>query len=429
LFQRYGVIRVSTLDELAATLLVMTHAKRCAAGGLAAMHDSGGEREMTVDLASDIGVPYAAIEEATRLRLAQHLDPGLDPVNPLDAWGTGADYESQFAACMTALVEDPASAAGVLFADVRDDYYLATGYAAAMRRVAEQSAKPIFVATNYSLVQHERIALALTEAGVPVLDGTREALRAVRHAFDYRDFRALPAVGALPVIDAAVHAHWHERLSGEGVLGEHEALALLADYGIPTAPRRRVDTRDAAIRAAEALGYPVVLKTAVAGIAHKTEAGGVRLSLGDPAAVAAAYDEMACRLGSAVLVERMVPAGIEIAVGAVNDAQFGPYVMVAAGGVLMELLADRVVALAPVDVAAAHRLIAGLKVSRLLRGWRGAAAADVDALADCVARVSMIAAVQRDTIAEIDVNPVIAGSDGCIAVDALIVRRQMRRGR
>jgi acyl-CoA synthetase (NDP forming) len=119
----------------------------------------------------------------------------------------------------------------------------------------------------------------------------------------------------------------------------------------------------------------------------------------------------------------MAAPGIEIAIGAINDPQFGPYVMVAAGGVLIELLADRAVALAPIDITAAHRLIAGLKVHRLLSGWRGARPADIDALAECIARVSVIAAEHRDSIAEIDVNPVIVGPAGCVAVDALIVRR------
>jgi acetate---CoA ligase (ADP-forming) len=422
LFRRYGVTRVATLDELAATLLLLTHPKRPAKGGLAAMHDSGGEREMTVDLASEVGVPYAEIGAPTQARLAQHLDPGLDPVNPLDAWGTGADYQNQFAACMTALLDDPASALGVLFADIRDDYYLATGYAAAMRRAAEQSAKPIAIATNYSLVHHERIALELTDAGIPVLDGTREALLAVRHALEYRDFRAQPPPGTLPTIAAAAHARWRKRLNEDAPFGEHTALDLLADYGITTVLRRHVVSRDAAIEAAETLGYPVALKTAAPDIAHKTEAGGVHLALRNEAAVAAAYDSIACRLGPAVLVECMATQGIEIAIGAINDPQFGPYVMVAAGGVLIELLADRALALAPIDVAAAHRLIAPLKVHRLLSGWRGAPPADIDALAECIARVSVIAAEHRDSIAEIDVNPVIVAPSGCIAVDALIVR-------
>lgn len=403
-FRRYGVIRVETLDEMAATLLMLSHPKPLGRGALAAVHDSGGEREMVADIASDIGVPYAEISEATRATLAKSLDPGLDPVNPLDAWGTGADYQSQFENCMTALLDDPASALGVLFVDVRDGYYLSEGYAAAMRRVAERCGKPLCIATNYSMVLHEKLALEMTEAGIPVLDGTREALLAVRHALYFRDFRlaAILPVGAKPQSDK-------------------DALDLLAEYGICTTARCVVQTRDAALEAANAMGYPVVLKTAEPHIAHKTEVRGVHLHLRDEAAVAAAYDDVASRLGRLAAIERMAPAGIEIAVGAVNDPQFGPYVMIAAGGVLMELLADRAVALAPIDAATARGMIEGLKVHRLLAGWRGAPPADVGALAEGVARLSMLAAEHRDNIAEIDVNPLIVHPDGCTAVDALIV--------
>lgn len=422
LFERYGAIRVATLDELAATLLLLEHPKRAAAGGLAAMHDSGGEREMAVDLASNLVVPYAEIGEATRARLARHLDPGLDPVNPLDAWGTGADYVNQFAACMTALIEDPSTALGVLFADIRDGYHLAAGYAAAMRRAAATSAKPIAVATNYSQVNHQQIALDLTEAGVPVIDGTTEALLAVRHALAYRDFRAQLPAGASPALDPSIHARWRERLRGGVDLDEGGALDLLADYGIPTPARQRASSRNATIAAAEAIGYPVALKTAMPGIAHKTEVGGVHLMLGNEADVGAAYDAIARRLGPDVLVARMVKPGIEVGIGSVNDRQFGPYIMVAAGGILIELIADRSVALAPIDTVTARRLIDRLKVSRLLAGHRNLPPAETGALADAIARLSVLAFELRNHISEVDVNPVIVGPEGCVAVDALVVQ-------
>src|SRR5262249_43374050 len=151
--------------------------------------------------------------------------------------------------------------------------------------------------------------------------------------------------------------------------------------------------------------------------------GGVRLGLADAAALADAYADMAKRLGPPVLVQRMAGRGVEIGLGMVNDASFGPYVMIAAGGVLIELLADRVVGLAPIGRETARALIARLKVARLLEGVRGGPRLDIDALAECVARLSVLAWEQRDRIAEIDINPVIVTPDGCVAVDALVVPR------
>ena len=131
-----------------------------------------------------------------------------------------------------------------------------------------------------------------------------------------------------------------------------------------------------ALRAADAIGYPIVLKTAVAGIAHKSDVGGVLLDLRDAAAVGMAYDDLALRLGPQVLVQAMVGKGVEAALGAVNDPDFGPYAMVAAGGILIELIEDRAVSLAPMSRAKASELIDGLRLRRVLAGLRGAPPAD-----------------------------------------------------
>ena len=421
LFDRHGVIRVESEDELAATLLLLSHPKRPAAGGLAAMHDSGGEREMMVDINARVGVPFAHLAEHTTRALARHLDPGLAPINPLDAWGTGRDTEKEFARLMGILVEDPDAALGVLFADIRDGYYLSEQYTDAMIAIAARSQKPIAIATNYSLVRHERIALRATEAGVPVLDGTEHALRAIRHVLAYRDFLQRSPASGRSVVGSEVTARWRARLS-DGMLLEQDALDLLQDYGIPTVPRQSTSDRSTAVAAAQSLGFPVVLKTAEPGIGHKTEAGGVHLELRDEAAVEAAYDDLAGRLGPRVLVQQMAHKEVEVGLGAVNDKDFGPYVMVAAGGVLIELLDDRAVTMAPVTQEHARMLVGRLRLMRLLKGLRGRPPGDVNALADALSRLSHLAFDLRDYIAELDINPLIITEAGCVAVDALAVR-------
>ena len=166
----------------------------------------------------------------------------------------------------------------------------------------------------------------------------------------------------------------------------------------------------------------MVLKTAEPGIGHKTEAGGVHLELRDEAAVEAAYDDLAGRLGPRVLVQQMAHKGVEVGLGAVNDKDFGPYVMVAAGGVLIELLDDRAVTLAPVTQEHARMLVGRLRLMRLLKGLRGRPPGDVNALADALSRLSHLAFDLRDYIAELDINPLIITEAGCVAVDALAVR-------
>ncbi len=169
------------------------------------------------------------------------------------------------------------------------------------------------------------------------------------------------------------------------------------------------------------MGGPVALKTAEPSIRHKSDVGGVALGLDGDDAVAAAYDDMAERLGPRVLVSPMAPSGVELAFGMVNDPQFGPLVMVGAGGILVEVMSDAVFALPPFDTAEAHRLIDRLSIRKLLDGVRGKPAANIDAVAEALASFSVLAATLGDAIDEIDVNPIIAGPDGCRAVDALVV--------
>ncbi len=423
LFEHYGVVRVDDIDEFAATLLLLSHNKRPSRGGLAAMHDSGGERELMVDIDANIGVPFARISPQTEARLAAALDPGLLPVNPLDAWGTGANTVANFTELMSALISDPDSAIGVLFADIRDNYYLSDQYAEAMIAAAARSEKPIAIAVNYSWVRHEHIALRLTLSGVPVLDGTAEALKAVKHAFAVRDFHQRSTHVSETPVARETREFWLRRLAGEP-LTESDGLDLLDAYGITTPKRRRATSLAEALQAGEAIGYPVALKTAAAGIRHKTDVAGVHVGLRDGQDLMAAYEDLAARLGPEVLVQAMAPKGVEAALGVVNAGDFGPYVMIAAGGALIELMDDRAVALAPVNAQAADAMIARLKLARVLAGLRGAKPADRAALADALRRISHLAFDLRDNLVELDVNPLIVGPTGAVAVDALVVGRR-----
>jgi acyl-CoA synthetase (NDP forming) len=426
LFERYGAIRVATEDELAATLLLLGHDRRAAAGGIATIHDSGGQREMLVDLAADHAVPFARIGKATERKLAARLEYGLEPHNPLDAWGTGKDFVGIFTDCLQALVDDPGTALGILFADVRDNYYVSDGLFEAAKSVAARTDKPVLIATHFTGVRHDNLVRRATAAGLPVLDGTIPALLAVRHALEFRDALGRPPM-ALSPIDPAVTRRWRARLVEPRVLDETESLALLADYGVPAIAARIVASGAEAIAAAQVFGYPVALKTAAPGVHHKSDVGGVRLGLADSTALGTAYGEMAGRLGPRAVVEPMAPGGVELALGLIVDPQFGPVVMVGAGGALVELLGDVRFGLAPFDAATARRLLDGLKLRRLLDGTRGRPPADLSALIEAVARFSALAANLGDLLAEADVNPLIAGPAGVVAVDALIVPRAARK--
>ncbi len=217
---------------------------------------------------------------------------------------------------------------------------------------------------------------------------------------------------------------------GVRVLSEHRAKALLAPYGLPPSRERLVGSAGEAADAAEALGFPVALKIQSPDIPHKTEAGGVRLDLRDRADVEKAYTAMletvAQRKPDAriegVLVQRMAPRGFELAVGMVNDATFGPIMMVGFGGTTIELFGDVAHRPAPLSPKEAETMIRSLRSARLLEGFRGAAPVDIAPLADLVARLSQAAMAHRDRIAEMELNPVILHADGSglVIADALI---------
>jgi acyl-CoA synthetase (NDP forming) len=199
------------------------------------------------------------------------------------------------------------------------------------------------------------------------------------------------------------------------------AFGLLADYGIPVAAPRVAQTVDEAIAAAADVGYPVALKTF--GAEHKSDVGGVVLGIANDDALRSEYAALASRLGSAVTLQQMAREGVEVSIGLIRDESFGPLLVVAAGGTLVELLADRVLALPPVSHARALKLLDGLRIRPLLAGWRGAPQADVAALGDVIVAFSALATELGDVLDAVEANPVIASTAGVMAVDALVYPR------
>ncbi len=421
LFDRYGVIRVKTLDELAATAQLLSGARRAQPGGLAAILDSGGEREVLVDLADDLGVPMAAITPATTALLTENLDVGLEPINPLDAWGTGANYLAIYENCLQALMDDPNTAMGLLVADLTSGFSLHENFAIAVRRVTRRTNKPLAVLTNHVGTDTQDLAKRLVAEGIPVLDGTHTGLLAIKHAFEYRDAQAKPPVRAPAPSEKSVRDLWRKRLSEATPISENEGLQLLQAYGIHAPQCQTGDNLNNVIIQSKDIGFPLALKTAMPDILHKSDVGGVRLNLKNEDELRAAYQDMAQRLGPRVILAPMISGDIEIAFGIVNDSQFGPLVMIASGGIYIEMFNDRQLALAPIDLPTAENLVRRLAIWPILQGVRGAAPYDIGALTLALVNMGRLASECGDLIAEMDVNPLKLSQTGCTAVDALVI--------
>ncbi len=420
-FAAYGVLRVADMDEMMDTLELLTASRRPGPGGFAAVTDSGGERALLTDLAAELNVPFAQVGEGTLETLREILSPALVPDNPLDAWDALEGAEQVFTGSLLRLHDDPSVAAVGLCVDLTTEESSDIGYAGVARDVQAATTKPFLVMSHVSSAVDPAGAARLRGGGVPVLEGTRTGLAAVRHLFAYRDARARPPL-ELPVADPAITRRWRERLARPDELSVQESFQLLSDYGVPVVPAAPAASQREAVAAAERARWPVVLKTAAAGFTHKTDAGGVRLGIADAGMLARAYEDMSRSLGPDVTVSGSAPPGVELALGVLRDPQFGPLVMAGAGGVLVELISDRTFGLPPLDLIRADAMLGRLRARRLLDGFRGMPPCDVTAVAHALVRLSLLAADVGDLISGLDVNPLIAGPSGCLAADVLISR-------
>ncbi len=426
LFDRYGVQRARDQDEFTTMLILFAELHPVGAGGLVTLHDSGGERQLLVDLAEEAGVPLTELTEETVAALEGVLDPELPAVNPLDAWSRGGpDASENITRCLTLMMQDPGTALAAVIHDRAPYGKIYETYLSYMQRARAESGKAVALVSARQGTGCDEAVVTSTHSGFPVLDGVSQFLAGVRALFAYRDFQLRETVSPKPVDRAAVDA-WQNRLAGGGTLDEAGALSLLSDFGVASASALKANSAETLIAAADEVGYPVVLKTAQAGILHKSDHGGVVLGIAEADQLLQVYESMRHRLGDDVLVSAMAPAGIEMILGVNRDPQFGPVIVIGFGGVLAETINDVQFALPPFDAAHARRCVDRLKLRPLLDGVRGAPPADIDAFCELAARFSEMAAALGDVLMEVDVNPLIVHTNGAVAVDGLVVGRDSR---
>ncbi|HVC87581.1 MAG TPA: GNAT family N-acetyltransferase [Gaiellaceae bacterium] len=400
LFRQAGVLRASTLQQLLDTAVLLTALPATAGNRVAVLTNAGGLGILCADACEAQGLVLPELAPETRSALAEATPPEASLANPIDLLGSAnaATYER----VLPPILADPnIDAAIVLFVPpvVEDPRAVED----VLVRFARESEKPLLsVVMSADGTGHGGFEYPESAAYALGLAAQRAAwLR--RPAGTVPDV-AVDAASARTIVDAAP----------EGWLGPEDAHDLLAAYGIPLVGERRAATPDEAAAAAEELGLPVVVKTAAAGT-HKTETGGVALDLRTTAEVR----EAATRMGGPVIVQQYVTEGAELLAGLVQDPVFGPLVAFGPGGVLAELIGSANFALAPLTDVDARELVGTGKAAKLVDGWRGASAADRGALTDLLHRLSRLA-VDVPEVAELDLNPVLAGPDGCVAVDMRI---------
>ena len=426
LFEKYGIQRVADMDELATTLIMFDQPHTLATGNMVSIHDSGGERQLMIDIADQQGVEFAELEDGTTQKLKEILEPGLPAVNPLDAWGKGLEDADQIMAdCITEMLDDPnASMAAIvmdrgplgLIHEEYIDYY--------MKQANDRTGKPVFLVTNRQGTGIHPLVVEATKMGMPVLDGIQSFLAGVRCLHQYRDFLSREDVIDLNLDSDKLKKH-QDQLEQSDFVSEADALNMFFDLGLNANQSKIINNEEELLSEAKSMDFPLVLKTAVEDVYHKSELNGVYLNIDSEEKLRLSYEQLQEQHPGKALLARMIQSeGIEMIVGMTTDQQLGPMVTIGFGGYYAEALNDTVTMMPPFSKQAAKEALKSLKMKSLFEGYRGSKPVDLDAFAEFASRFSMIALELSNQICEIDLNPVILGSDICIAVDALISLHQ-----
>ena len=414
LFARFGIGRTKDVSVFLETLKLLHVHGPLSGHTVSSMSCSGGEAGLVADLASDAGLPTPTLPKASEVKLFDALGPKVPLANPLDyhtyIWGNLEASTATFSAMLGS-----GYAMNLLVLDFpRADRCDASSWDVTLQAFeAAQRATGAKAALVSSLPESmpESVGARMIASHIAPMQGISECMEAIRIAAEIGAVRARPRAEPLQravTIGSAVR-----------MLDEPTGKALLAKHGL-TVPKSRVVAVSDVGDAADAIGYPVVVKAVSDTIAHKTEAGAVKLNLKDRASAIEAAKAMA-HLSDRMLVEAM-QSGIvaEMIVGVTRDPLFGPTLTFGSGGILVELLKDAASVLLPTSRAEVERAFDGLKLAHLVAGFRGRAKGDRTAAIDAIMAVAAYASAERDHLLELDANPILILEQGAVAVDAMI---------
>jgi acyl-CoA synthetase (NDP forming) len=432
-----GAVRVRTLDDAVEAAEYFTHAQLPKGNRLGAITFSGGLRGLLLDVAGYNGLHYPALAESTKQRLSKVLGVGTIIGNPLDSGFAGLSSSEVYIECVRAMHDDPS----IDFLLLQEELPRVGGSERKetnLRNVNDFAAtakKPIAMVTMVSHGQTEYSqTLRQTLPNVAFLQEVDRTLRTVRTITTYAARMRAPRPKASRSPEAA-RKKLEKALAGLPATGEPTALsevdskAVFKAYGVAAPKEKTVTSAAAAVKAAKAIGFPVVLKVVSAEITHKSDVGGVIVGVDSPAAVSKGYKQIMASVAKkakgavvdGILVAEMVTGGQELVLGASNDPEMGPLLMFGSGGVALELYKDVGFSAPPLDEARAAALIDRTSAGRIIAGYRGSAALDKKAAVKALIGLSQLVADLGPRLHSIDVNPFVLRKKGGVALDALIV--------
>ena len=427
-FRRAGVLRVETIEALFDMAEVLSKQPLPDGPKLAIVTNAGGPGALATDALISSGGELATLSDSTLSELDAVLPAHWSHGNPVDVLGD-ADV-TRYGQAFAAVLKD-GQVDGLLAVLTPQAMTDCTGCAQALIEVFKATHKPILTAwMGADAVEEAKAKLNL--AGLPTFHYPDRAARAFRWMWQRQHRLSLLAESArisgdwqAPAFPEVHSIIGSVRAEGRRLLTEIEAKALLAAAGIPTVPTRLAEDESAAVELAQAMGFPVVLKLHSATITHKSDVGGVQLNLTDGAAVRQAWQHIRAAVPDAdfagVTVQPMVRMkGTELILGCSQDAQFGPVLLFGAGGTLVEVFQDKALELPPLSPLLANKWMQRTKIYRVLQGVRGEAPVDLAQLAESLVKFATLVSAVPD-IAELDINPLIASSQGIVALDARVL--------
>ena len=428
--KKFGAIRVDDLEELMAMSLMLSTLKQMPKQAtFASMNLSGGETGICADVGSLNGIEYPDFTKETLASLKEQLPSYASPNNPLDMTASLSYDADLYAGALRTVMDDPnigmVLIGYTLLLEIADPaiHYMYQGIEKVVKEKGE-NCKPIAMIPFAENTRNAEYQEKLFNIGVPVLPPTVYAFKILRHLADF--------ISYTPENKSLSLAVGKKKSDETYALSEHDSKKELGAYGVPVPKEVIVTSAKEAAEFAKNTKEALVMKVESADILHKSDVGGVKLNIHGPEEAVQAYNEIMESVSSkrpdakinGILTVPMLKSGVEMIIGVNNDPQFGPMVMVGMGGVFVELFKDVALYPAPISKAEALDMLRSLKSFKLLNGYRGGAKCDIDALCDTIVSIADFASANRDTLKELDINPlfVYPEGEGVGVADALVVK-------
>ena len=425
-FEKFGVIRADDMQDLRSTAsLLATLRVLPKKPAFSAMCLSGGETAVSADTGFLHGIEYPDFSEVTLKKLNDMLPDFATPRNPLDMTAALCYDADAFASGITTVMSDPSIEMGLVGLTMSDKVTVSNDIMfEGIRRAFEQIPdKPLAVMSFMEAARNKELVERFQNAGIPVLPTTKYGFRALQHLQDFISHDTIKREARLAIPEA--HS------ANTRALSEYESKKLLADNGVPVDLGYIAKTKAEVKEYAEKIGYPLVMKVESNDILHKSDVGGVMLNIKSLEQAEEAYDKILANAVqhapnakiNGILMQKMLKAGTEMIIGLNSDPQFGPMLLVGMGGVFVEVFKDAALYPVPLNHDEALHMLQSLKSFKLLNGYRGNPPADIEALTDMMVKISDFAYRKKDTLKELDMNPlfVYPKGEGVAIADALAV--------